>query len=79
LVASKLLRQVSEGFEPLTPRELEVLHLLAQGMQNKEIAAELTITERTVKFYVSSILGKLGAGNRTEAVAIAAQKGLISL
>ncbi|MEJ2558483.1 MAG: response regulator transcription factor [Anaerolineae bacterium] len=79
VVASKLLRQVSEGFEPLTPRELEVLHLLAQGMQNKEIAAELTITERTVKFYVSSILGKLGAGNRTEAVAIAAQRGLISL
>jgi DNA-binding NarL/FixJ family response regulator len=79
LVASKLLRQVSEGFEPLTPRELEVLHLLAQGMQNKEIAAELTITERTVKFYVSSILGKLGAGNRTEAVAIATQRGLISL
>jgi DNA-binding NarL/FixJ family response regulator len=79
LVASKLLRQVSEGFEPLTPRELEVLRLLAQGMQNKEIAAELTITERTVKFYVSSILGKLGAGNRTEAVAIAAQRGLISL
>lgn len=79
LVASKLLRQFSEGFEPLTPRELEVLHLLARGMQNKEIAAELTITERTVKFYVSSILGKLGAGNRTEAVAIAAQRGLISL
>jgi DNA-binding NarL/FixJ family response regulator len=79
VVASKLLRQFSEGFEPLTPRELEVLHLLAQGMQNKEIAAELTITERTVKFYVSSILGKLGAGNRTEAVAIAAQRGLISL
>jgi DNA-binding NarL/FixJ family response regulator len=79
VVASKLLRQFSEGFEPLTPRELEVLHLLARGMQNKEIAAELTITERTVKFYVSSILGKLGAGNRTEAVAIAAQRGLISL
>lgn len=79
VVASKLLRQFSEGFEPLTPRELEVLHLLAQGMQNKEIAAELTIAERTVKFYVSSILGKLGAGNRTEAVAIAAQRGLISL
>jgi DNA-binding NarL/FixJ family response regulator len=79
VVASKLLRQVSEGFEPLTPRELEVLRLLAQGMQNKEIAAELTITERTVKFYVSSILGKLGAGNRTEAVAMAAQRGLISL
>ncbi|OUC05013.1 LuxR family transcriptional regulator, partial [Litorilinea aerophila] len=45
----------------------------------KEIAAELTITERTVKFHVSAIMGKLGAGNRTEAVAIAAQMGLIKL
>lgn len=79
IIASKLMRQVSEEFEPLTPRELEVLSLVAQGLQNKEIAAELTITERTVKFYVSSILGKLRAGNRTEAVAIAAQKGLINL
>ena len=61
------------------PRELEVLRLLAQGLQNEEIAAELVITERTVKFYVSSILGKLGAGNRTEAVAIAVQRGLIGL
>jgi DNA-binding NarL/FixJ family response regulator len=79
VVASKLLRQVSQDFQPLTPRELEVLGLVAQGLQNKEIAARLVITERTVKFYVSSILAKLGAGNRTEAVAIAAQRGLISL
>lgn len=79
MVASKLLQQLRDDFEPLTPRELEVLGLVAQGMQNKEIAAELSITERTVKFYVSSILSKLGAGNRTEAVAIAAQRGLISL
>jgi DNA-binding NarL/FixJ family response regulator len=77
LVASKLLRQLSHEYEPLTPRELEVLALVARGKQNKEIAAELVITERTVKFYVSSILAKLGAGNRTEAVAIAAQRGLI--
>jgi len=79
VIASKLMRQVSEDFDPLTPRELEVLSLVAQGLQNKEIAAELAITVRTVKFYVSSILGKLRAGNRTEAVAIAAQKGLINL
>jgi DNA-binding NarL/FixJ family response regulator len=79
VVATKLLRQVSQDFEPLTPRELQVLHLLAQGLPNKEIAAELVIAERTVKFYVSSILSKLRVGNRTEAVAVAAQRGLISL
>jgi DNA-binding NarL/FixJ family response regulator len=58
---------------------MEVLRLLAQGSTNKEIAAELVITERTVKFHISSILGKLGAGNRTEAVTLAVQRGLISL
>jgi DNA-binding NarL/FixJ family response regulator len=84
VVASKLLRQVSgEGInhdpDALTPREQHVLKLLAQGLQNKEIAAELTITERTVKFYVSSILSKLGAGNRTEAVTLAVQRGLVKL
>jgi DNA-binding NarL/FixJ family response regulator len=84
VVASKLLRQVSREpaaseREPLTPRELEVLRLLAQGLLNKEIARRLSITERTVKFHVSAILAKLGAGNRTEAVALAAQQGLIDL
>jgi DNA-binding NarL/FixJ family response regulator len=66
-------------FEALTERELEVLRLLAQGMPNKEIAAHLVISERTAKFHVSSIMGKLGATNRTEAVSLAAQRGLISL
>ncbi len=84
VVASRLLRQVVAGEsapnpDALTPREHNVLHLLAQGLQNKEIAAELVITERTVKFYVSSILSKLGAGNRTEAVTIAVQRGLVKL
>lgn len=85
VVASRLLRQVSQGHatdapvESVSPREMEVLKLLAQGWQNKEIARELAITERTVKFHVSSIMGKLGAGNRTEAVAMAAQRGLVEL
>lgn len=65
--------------ETLTERELEVLNLLAQGMPNKEIASHLVISERTAKFHVSSIMGKLGATNRTEAVSLAAQKGLITL
>jgi len=85
VVASRLIDQLagSDGgaqpAEELTPREQEVLILLAQGKQNKEIAAELVITERTVKFHISSILGKLGAGNRTEAVTIALQQGLVEL
>jgi len=85
VIASKLLKQVSgerkaaPEIDALTPREQHVLKLLAQGLQNKEIAAELVITERTVKFYVSSILSKLGAGNRTEAVTLAVQRGLVKL
>lgn len=87
-IASKLLQHISDQSaktpneslpEPLTEREQEVLAHLAKGQTNKEIAVALFITERTVKFYVSAILGKLGASNRTEAVTIAAQKGLISL
>jgi len=69
----------SPPYEALTERELEVLKLLAQGMPNKEIASQLVISERTAKFHVSSIMGKLGATNRTEAVSLAAQKGLITL
>jgi DNA-binding NarL/FixJ family response regulator len=63
----------------LTPREHEVLRLLARGLQNKEIAAALAITQRTVKFHVSAVFHKLGAGNRTEAVTIAAQLGLVRI
>lgn len=82
MIAQKLLRQVSHESATdvvLTPRELDVLRLLARGLQNKEIAIELGITGRTTKFHVGSLLRKLGAGNRTEAVAIAAQRGLIRL
>jgi NarL family two-component system response regulator YdfI len=63
--------------EPLTERETRVLALLAEGAGNKEIAARLHISEHTVKFHVSSILGKLGAATRTEAVARGYREGLI--
>lgn len=83
VVASKLMRQMQNPSalspNPLTEREQEVLLLLAQGLPNREIAERLTVTERTVKFHVSAILGKLEAGNRTEAVAIAAQRGWVAL
>jgi DNA-binding NarL/FixJ family response regulator len=82
VVAARLLRQFSGTTalpEQLTDRELEVLRQLAKGRQNKEIATELWISERTVKFHVSAILAKLGVGNRTEAVGKAAQLGLVEL
>ena len=60
-------------------RELLISAIENRLEQNKEIALELTISERTVKFHVSSLMGKLGAGNRTEAVMLAAQRGLIEL
>ena len=63
--------------EHLTPREQEVLQLLAQGLSNKLIAARLGISDHTVKFHVNAILGKLGAQSRTEAIAQAARLGLV--
>ncbi|MFL5991395.1 MAG: response regulator [Rubrobacteraceae bacterium] len=81
-VTTRLLYQLranSELREPLTPRELEVLVLISEGLHNSEIAGRLFVTERTVKFHVSSILAKLGADNRTEAVAVAARRGLIQM
>ena len=65
--------------EPLTPREIQVLELLAEGLPNKAIAARLAISDQTVKFHVSSISGKLGAANRTDAVRRAVRRGLITL
>jgi len=70
---------VEELLEPLTPREQEVLRMLALGLANKEIAARLSISEHTVKFHVAAILGKLGASSRTEAVALGIRHGLILL
>ena len=65
--------------EELTPRESEVLQLLAEGLPNKQIALRLGISEHTVKFHVDAILGKLGAHSRTEAVTRAARLGLLVL
>jgi DNA-binding NarL/FixJ family response regulator len=65
--------------EPLTPREIQVLELLAEGLPNKAIADRLRISDQTVKFHVASISGKLGAANRTDAVLLAVRRGLITL
>jgi len=79
-VAARLIGRLVRPEPPaLTARELEVLRLIAQGRANKEIAAAIGVSERTVKFHVSGILGRLGAANRTEAVSRAAQLGLIEL
>ena len=65
--------------EELTTREREVLELVALGLPNKAIAARLAISEHTAKFHVAAILAKLGAGSRTEAVHLAARRGLVAL
>jgi len=68
-----------ETGEALTPRELEIFSMIAEGAGNKTIAWKLGISEHTVKFHVASILGKLNASSRTEAVAIGIRRGLIML
>ena len=81
-LAPALLRRrphASGEAEGLTAREAEVLALLAEGVSNKAIAARLGIAERTAKFHVESILGKLGAETRSEAIVIAARRGLVAL
>ena len=70
---------VESAMDPLTPREAEVLQLLADGLGNKEIAMKLNISEHTIKFHMRSILGKLGAVSRTEAVTRGLRSGLIEL
>jgi DNA-binding NarL/FixJ family response regulator len=63
--------------EPLTPREIEVLRAMAEGLANKEIAVRLGVSENTVKFHVASVMGKLGAGSRTEAVMQGIRLGIV--
>jgi two-component system, NarL family, response regulator YdfI len=72
-------RPLGELAEPLTRRESEVLQMLAAGLGNKEIAVRLAISGHTVKFHVASILGKLGAETRTEAVSLGIRRGLVLL
>lgn len=79
-LADEWVRQpVAAGGEPLTPREREVLGLLAEGLGNKAIASRLGISEHTAKFHVNAILAKLGAGSRSEAIVLAARQGLVVL
>lgn len=86
VVVSRLLHHVTDAAAgpathavTLTPRERETLRLLGQGMQNKEIAARLGVRERTAKFHLAALMRKLGAGNRTEVVTLATQRGLLTL
>jgi DNA-binding NarL/FixJ family response regulator len=79
LWADKTPGPKNSTLESLTPRESEVLQLLAQGLANKQIGLELAISEHTVKFHISSIYGKLGATNRAEAVSLGLRYGLIDL
>ena len=84
-IALKMISEINnpkEGLytaEPLTPRELETLQLIARGLSNQEIAAELVVHERTVAKYVSNILNKLHLANRTQAALYALREGLSTL
>jgi NarL family two-component system response regulator YdfI len=78
-VARPARSEEAELVEPLTPREREVLQMLAIGLGNKEIAARMKISEHTAKFHVAQILGKLGASSRTEAVTVGMRLGLVLL
>jgi NarL family two-component system response regulator LiaR len=85
LIARRVLQELSRPAQqpptpdPLTPREVEVLRLVAQGMDNREIADELVISETTVRTHVSNILGKLHLASRTQAALYALREGLASL
>jgi len=67
------------ALEPLTPREVQVIELLVEGLPNKAIATRLGISDQTVKFHVAAICGKLGAVNRTDAVRRAIRRGIVAI
>jgi DNA-binding NarL/FixJ family response regulator len=77
LLGSPAPVEADNGGAPLTPREMEVLRMMADGAANKEIAWKLAISEHTVKFHVASVMGKLNASSRTEAVTRGLRRGLI--
>lgn len=79
LVRSDSIEPPAGAAGDLTAREVEVLRMLAEGLANKEIASRLGVTDHTIKFHISSILGKLGAATRTEAVTMGVRMGLIVL
>jgi len=70
---------VAQASAALTARELDVLRLVARGLSNKEIAADLRITTHTVKYHLAAVLDKLGVRSRTEAVSLGIRKGLVPL
>jgi len=76
-LAAQLAEHISD--EPLTSREIEVLSQVAEGNRNRDIGEKLFITEETVKVHIKNIMGKLGASDRTQAVAIAIRRGIIQL
>jgi len=75
-VAATVLRQVTAEVDPLTPREREVLRLIARGLSNRLIARELVLSEKTVKAHVSAVLAKLGVTDRTQAALLAVRDGV---
>ncbi len=79
VVATAAPGAVAPAGAALTPRELEVLRLVARGLSNKEIAADLGITTHTVKYHLAAVLEKLGVRSRTEAVSLGVRRGLVPL
>ena len=72
-------RETATFISPLTPRETEILNYMAQGYLNKQIADALNVSEQTIKNHITSILRKLDANARTQAVVIAIKKGLVTI